>query len=295
MASENCRFEVLGGTLEGLPWDNWTHYIRGRDFIQVSDLIPIDGRSRSALEIGFGDGYVTTLLRQRFGLVVPIDIRPSGTTEGMFIGTAEAFPFSDEIFDFVYSSNALEHVEDIDACMREMSRVLRDDGLMIHTMPTQTWKFLNIAMCPLSTLRRALKWVLKTGRLTARTPGRHDDLRGRSVPDTRGRPSIWRRLPHAVVPHPHGPSKSNLEEWTRFSAEYWRSQFARHGLKVCRVVPLFFHSGYRFLPYKMMSVRKRIADRGFACTNAYIVRKAGYTSPEATISHSDPAPDSIEP
>jgi ubiquinone/menaquinone biosynthesis C-methylase UbiE len=54
---------------------------------------------------------------------------------------AEAIPYPDSYFDVVTSINSLDHVDDVDAAIREMVRVLAPGGLIllvveIHPKPT---------------------------------------------------------------------------------------------------------------------------------------------------------------
>ena len=48
--------------------------------------------------------------------------------------------FIDGTFDLIFSSNLLEHIPDLNRCLEECRRVLKDDGLMLHTMPSRWWK-----------------------------------------------------------------------------------------------------------------------------------------------------------
>ena len=55
---------------------------------------------------------------------------------------------SNNAFDLVFSSNMLEHVQNLELCMSECERVLRDDGVMLHTMPGRLWKCSNVILAP---------------------------------------------------------------------------------------------------------------------------------------------------
>ena len=129
----------------GLPTNNWHHFLRLRDLRQILTEVPLDGVKR-VLEIGAGDGVQTASLREIFPEVVPMDIAPSRVIDGLVVADVSNLPFGDDYFDLVFSSNVLEHVESLDDSLNEMKRVLVSDGMMIHSMPTATWKFLQIVL-----------------------------------------------------------------------------------------------------------------------------------------------------
>ena len=60
----------------GLPIDNWHHFLRLRDLHQILSEIPLEGVSR-VLELGAGDGVQTDVLRRQFPEVISIDIENS--------------------------------------------------------------------------------------------------------------------------------------------------------------------------------------------------------------------------
>ena len=53
-------------------------------------------------------------------------------------GKGEQLPYPDEFFDFVFSINVLDHVNDVDQVLEEMRRVLKGDGICyvaVHILP----------------------------------------------------------------------------------------------------------------------------------------------------------------
>jgi SAM-dependent methyltransferase len=46
-------------------------------------------------------------------------------------------PFPDDYFDFIYSNQVLEHVQDLDAACSEISRCLKRDGFSFHVFPSK--------------------------------------------------------------------------------------------------------------------------------------------------------------
>ncbi|GAB3896757.1 bifunctional 2-polyprenyl-6-hydroxyphenol methylase/3-demethylubiquinol 3-O-methyltransferase UbiG [Spirosoma agri] len=54
-------------------------------------------------------------------------------------GTGERLPFPDASFDFVSCCDVLEHVQDVDAVLMEISRVLKPGGFFFYDTVNRTW------------------------------------------------------------------------------------------------------------------------------------------------------------
>jgi SAM-dependent methyltransferase len=268
---------------KALPKENWLHFLRQRDLEQVIAATP-ERLAGPVLEIGCGDGFVTTLLRQRFGQVVPIDIEPRARVDGLSVASADLLPFPDDHFGLVFSSNVLEHIENLTGCFAELERVLRDDGMMIHTMPTPTWKTLQIAFRPLYLLsykllprltgapKRAVRakseadfasTFLSAGRKQSAS---YDSDPWQDLP-------AWKRALVILPPTIHGVAPSHREEMKRFRVQWWLSRFHENGFEVYRTAPLYLHTAYRLLPYRALALRETVSRAGFSSVVAYWVKK----------------------
>lgn len=126
--------------IRNVEWDAIKRYIKKGKFIDV----------------GYGSGYCMQKANEEFDCeVYGIDSRPApldwGATNYSFeIGgkyvkqaSAENIPFEDKLFDTVYSSHVLEHVDDELQVLKEMERVMKDDGVLIIGMPTATMAAIN--------------------------------------------------------------------------------------------------------------------------------------------------------
>lgn len=255
--------------MDGLPTDNWHHFLRLRDFHQILSEVPLDGVSR-VLELGAGDGAQTSALRERFREVVSIDISPSSKLDGIIVADAVSLPFVDGYFDLVFSSNVLEHVESIEESLVEMKRVLEPNGIMIHTMPTSTWKVIQVLGRPLATIIKIARNIL---------PGLSDGV-GRAEPGTHGitpnsqllKRSIFKKVLGQLIPTIHGVSNNHIQEFIRFRTQWWVKKFNQVELNCYRSSPLFLHSPYDILPYKFLYLRESLAMNGIASVQVFWLR-----------------------
>lgn len=101
--------------------------------------------NKRILDVGCGTGYGTSLLAHSAASAVGIDIsrqairyarkRYLGTNVKFLQMNAESLAFPDCSFDFIVSSENFEHLHDQRANLREMSRVLKDDGMLLLATP----------------------------------------------------------------------------------------------------------------------------------------------------------------
>lgn len=107
---------------------------------QIHRTADMDGKK--VLEVGCGDGRITSLMAGRPQDLIAIDpdsekIRRARTTVAgvdFRIGSGENMAFSDKQFDLVIFTLSLHH-QNSTMAIREATRVLRDDGLILVIEP----------------------------------------------------------------------------------------------------------------------------------------------------------------
>lgn len=90
------------------------------------------------LDIGAGNRPYLHLLEDRVSKYIGID--PVKSYEGLsLIARGEALPFKDNVFDSLFCSQVLEHTPHPWSIMREIKRVLKDEGEVILAVPHLTY------------------------------------------------------------------------------------------------------------------------------------------------------------
>ena len=104
--------------------------------------------SKEVLDIACGEGYGASILAKVAMSVVGVDIDAESISHAslkyqvqenlrFLEGTCSAIPLSDKSVDVVTSFETIEHHDQHDEMMQEISRVLRDDGLLIISSPNR--------------------------------------------------------------------------------------------------------------------------------------------------------------
>jgi SAM-dependent methyltransferase len=77
-------------------------------------------------------------------------------------GYAENLPYQDSLFDTVFCSHVLEHVNNEQKCLMEIKRVLKEDGIAIIGMPTATMAIINLLSSYVFSTHRNILFTLKS-------------------------------------------------------------------------------------------------------------------------------------
>lgn len=108
--------------------ENASEKLRTADLLK---LIP-QGLS-SALDIGARDGFYSRLLGEYFSEVTALDLEKPGFVFDRVLtvaGDATRLPFPENSFDFVFCTEVLEHVPELEKACREIARVARQQVLI---------------------------------------------------------------------------------------------------------------------------------------------------------------------
>ena len=112
---------------------------------KLMGTVPFDGH-RPVLDIGCGDGHFASIAYTE-PIDVGIDVRDEELREArrrgasvyvdLAIASATRLPFADASFATVISNCVIEHIEDNEAVLAEIGRVLRPGGTFATTLPSE--------------------------------------------------------------------------------------------------------------------------------------------------------------
>jgi len=114
-----------------------------RDCVTLSKILQFaDLQDQEVLEIGCGDGRITSQLAGKAKRLVAIDPEAANIAEaketmdgvGLRIGSGECLEFPSESFDVILFTLSLHH-QDSSVALREAKRVLRDHGRVVILEP----------------------------------------------------------------------------------------------------------------------------------------------------------------
>jgi SAM-dependent methyltransferase len=229
--------------------------IRELEAQQVLPWLPASGR---LLEIGAGAGWQASQFAAAGLDVFAIDLAGSPYLPHTRFPTIRydgfSIPFADASFDVVYSSNVLEHIPHVEAFQREIRRVLRPNGRIIHVLPTPAWRMATSFTHYVHGIRRLIKRP-RQGANNSDPPSHHKTPR-------RG-PRLG-----VLLPSRHGEYGNWVTEVFYFSKWRWLRLFKRAGLELeaTRALGLFY-TGYSVADAALtLKARKRLSlVLGSAC------------------------------
>lgn len=127
------------------------------------------------LDLGCGNGVVSLhLFNSKVDIAMDLspqmvkEAKRTGAYEHYLVADARFLPFKDRSINSIISISVLEHVFNVDALLFEISRVLRKDGILVFTVPSDKFSemlFFHVTMkkLGLSSVAKAYSiWANKT-------------------------------------------------------------------------------------------------------------------------------------
>lgn len=221
------------------------------------------------LEIGGGNGFQASLIAALGAQVDSIDVAGQKVDVQRHFPVSlydgRTLPFPDHFFNRVFSSNVLEHIHDLGVTLAESKRVMKDDGVAIHILPTPAWRVWTSLTHYLHILMRV-------------TGIRRTNASKLAVNQTENRVQtigVWNAIKRVLRAGPHGEYPSAFSELWYFSQQRWVEVFRRNGFQVIAIAPSnIFYTGYGVFPWMPISARRILARMLGSATRIFVLRKA---------------------
>ena len=210
------------------------------------------------LEIGAGAGWQASLLSQKGFAVEAIDIEQSNYSEQRIWPVRDYdgvhIPFADNSFDFVFSSNVLEHILHVEQFQAEIKRVLKPKGIAVHVLPSVNWRFwTNISFY----LFRVQQLALILLRFAQKNKPQNNRTSQKNLLSLYSEHGFIKTVIKAVIPGGHGATGNCVSQVYLFSRFCWMRIFRRTGWSVRNCYPnRLFYTGH-LLCGSLMSIRTR--------------------------------------
>lgn len=113
--------------------------------VEIRQVLDEPFPTGQGLDLGCGDGILMRVILESVGSREIIGIDPDkaevelaaqlGVYARVLPVPGQSVPLPDASLDWVFSNSVLEHIDDIDGVLREVSRLLRPDGVFFFTVP----------------------------------------------------------------------------------------------------------------------------------------------------------------
>jgi SAM-dependent methyltransferase len=245
-------------------------YLNELRVVEMERLLAYIPAGAKVFEFGAGTGQQARFLADRGFDVVAVDLADGTYSEHLVFPVqqydGENIPLDDHSIDVIFSSNVLEHVENVPAIMSEFRRILRPSGFGIHVMPTTAWRFWTF-----------VSGVANSAVTATRIPG--------SVIKPPAAKTRWQALTQSLrtiaaglLPLGHGTSPEGISELYTFSRRAWLDTFAKYGFEVVEDRPMgLFYTGHMLFGERLpFSKRERLSDSLGSATRIYIVKPGAF-------------------
>ena len=250
--------------------DKWFKHIRKLELNAAIKFFP-ENKKIKILEIGGKNGYQAKYISDMGYDITSIDIKPM---EPLYFPVKKVqgskLEFLDKSFDLIYTSHVLTQIEDLELSFKEMRRVLKNDGIVIHIVPTTWWSFLtNLYYYFL------LPKIILKSRRKKKLSEKLDEYNNSFLDNNEKLLDISKKQKIKILfSHPLGVNPSFLHELYYFSKSFWKKLFQKNGFAVISIKSTdYLYSGYGVFKMKLYNSRKFLAKRNITGTYCFVLKK----------------------
>ena len=246
----------------------WWQKIRNDELSTALDVFPI-GKNLKILEIGGRDGYQAKIISKKGYNITSIDIDPIYPQfYPVQKGTIDQLKFQENSFDIIYSSNMLQEIQNIEDTFKEIKKILKKDGIVIHIVPSSWWSmitnFWHYCFIPKYLIKsNKFQQIFKVNSKKLQIKENHNNIK-----------SSKKNLKQLFF-HPLGANTSFIHEIFYFSRFYWKKLFKKNGFNVINEKNCpYFYSAYSIFDFKFLNFRKFLASIGITSCYCFVLKNS---------------------
>ena len=248
----------------------WDKHIRKLELDSALRFFPKNKKVK-ILEIGGKNGHQAKYISDMGYDITSIDVKP---LEPLYFSVKKVvgskLEFPDESFDVIYTSHVLAHIEDLEMSFKEMRRVLKKDGIVIHTVPTNWWSLLtnlfHYCLIP--------KYIFKSFKKQSYSADNQDEQSNTFLDNNEGTSDISKKQKIGMLfLHPLGLKTSFVEEIYYFSKYSWEKLFQKNGFEVISIKNGdYLYSAFGIFKMKLYGGRKFLAKRNITSSFCFVLK-----------------------
>jgi len=267
---------------ENKKWKSYIHQLRQRE-IDIIFSNAHNWKFEKILEIGAGDGFQSRLLVNYADSIVCTELDENRLVTIAHpkieykICDAERIGsyFPANTFDLIFSSNLFEHLPHPQKALKGISKIMKENGVVILIMPTTFWSIVRFLLYyPVLIKTKIVKIVndkiQKTvsskpiSAIKTKFARRGNNLK---LKDIKSDNKLCRLI---KWPKPHGVSKSIFQEFKAFRRKSWTNLLIKEGYTLIKVQKGPVSSGYGL---GFNTIRNLLEKLGFAGEIIYFLSK----------------------
>ena len=230
----------------------WIEFIRNQELLSIKKHLS-NSNTKKILEIGGNDGHLARIMTDWGFEVTSIDINPSSTYFDVKKMDATNLEFKDNLFDLVFSSSVITQIYNKNMLFKEINRVLKDDGFIIHIVSSTWW----------SLITNFWHYVLLPKILYKKIGNKSNSekvLKNNNLKKLNQDKNRIKTLKNLLFFHPLGVEKSFIIEIFKFSKRNWRKIFVSNGYVIhSELNGPWTYSGYSIFKNQGHKIRKYFA------------------------------------